>query len=150
MHHILTGFMDEAPKNGQPAFENKWGASVGSYAVGAESEVAPTDAGTYIPPGGAIGFQNHYTPYGKEVVTHSKIGLYFYKPGEVPDIVMHNNQIVNNAIVLPPYDGHHEENRLHGVSEGRAALFGVPARPLPRDVFGPVDPLSGRQGKSFC
>jgi hypothetical protein len=109
VHHILTGFMAEAPKAGQQAFENRWGASVGSYAVGAESEVAPTDAGTYIPPGGAIGFQNHYTPFGKEVTTHSKIGLYFYKPGEVPDIVMHNNQVVNNAIVLPPGDGHHQE-----------------------------------------
>jgi hypothetical protein len=109
VHHVLTGFMDEAPKEGQQAFENRWGASVGSYAVGAESEVAPTDAGTYIPPGGAIGFQNHYTPYGKEVTEHTKIGLYFYKDGEVPDIVMHNNQIVNNAIELPPYDGHHQE-----------------------------------------
>jgi hypothetical protein len=109
VHHILTGFMAEAPKAGQQAFENRWGASVGSYAVGAESEVAPDDAGTFIPPGGAIGFQNHYTPFGKEVVTHSKIGLYFYKPGETPDIVMHNNQIVNNAIVLPPGDGHHAE-----------------------------------------
>ncbi|MGZ6017462.1 MAG: hypothetical protein ACXWKO_02230 [Phenylobacterium sp.] len=109
VHHILTGFMADAPKEGQQAFENRWGASVGSYAVGAESEVAPDDAGTYIPGGGAIGFQNHYTPFGKETVTHSKIGLYFYKPGETPDIVMHNNQIVNNAIVLPPNDGHHAE-----------------------------------------
>ena len=109
VHHILTGFMAEAPKAGEQAFENKWGASVGSYAVGAESEVAPDDAGTYIPPGGAIGFQNHYTPFGKEVTTHSKIGLYFYKPGETPDIVMHNNQVVNNAIVIPPNDRHHQE-----------------------------------------
>jgi hypothetical protein len=109
VHHVLTGFMADPPKAGQQAFENRWGASVGSYAVGAESEVAPTDAGTYIPPGGAIGFQNHYTPYGKEVTEHTKIGLYFYKDGDVPDIVMHNNQIVNNAIVLPPYDGHHQE-----------------------------------------
>jgi hypothetical protein len=109
VHHVLTGFMAEAPKEGQQAFENRWGASVGSYAVGAESEVAPTDAGTYIPPGGAIGFQNHYTPYGKQVTEHTTIGLYFYKDGEKPDIVMHNNQIVNNAIVLPPYDGHHQE-----------------------------------------
>jgi hypothetical protein len=108
VHHVLTGFMDDVPK-GDQAFENKWGASVGSYAVGAESEVAPTNAGTYIPGGGAIGFQNHYTPYGKEVTEHTKIGLYFYKDGEVPDIVMHNNQIVNNAIELPPYDGHHQE-----------------------------------------
>jgi hypothetical protein len=109
VHHVLTGFMAEAPKEGQQAFENKWGASVGSYAVGSESEVAPDDAGTYIPPGGAIGFQNHYTPYGKQVTVHTRIGLYFYKDGETPDIIMHNNQIVNNAIVLPPNDGHHQE-----------------------------------------
>ncbi len=109
VHHVLTGFMAEAPKEGQQAFENRWGASVGSYAVGAESEVAPTNAGTFIPPGGAIGFQNHYTPYGKAVTEHTKIALYFYKDGEKPDIVMHNNQIVNNAIVLPPNDGHHQE-----------------------------------------
>ncbi|HEX5264371.1 MAG TPA: hypothetical protein VFW13_12640 [Phenylobacterium sp.] len=109
VHHVLTGFMAEAPKPGQPAFENKWGASVGSYAVGSESEIAPTNAGTYIPPGGAIGFQNHYTPFGKEVTEKTKIALYFYKDGEKPDIVMHNNQIVNNAIELPPYDGHHQE-----------------------------------------
>jgi len=109
VHHVLTGFIAEAPKEGQQAFEDKWGASVGSYAVGSESEVAPDDAGTYIPPGGAIGFQNHYTPYGKEVTEHTQIGLYFYKDGEKPDIVMHNNQIVNNAIVIPPNDGHHQE-----------------------------------------
>ena len=109
VHHVLTGFMAEAPKEGEQAFENKWGASVGSYAVGSESEVAPDDAGTYIPPGGAIGFQNHYTPFGKQVTAHTKIGLYFYKDGEKPDIVMHNNQIVNNAIVIPPNDGHHQE-----------------------------------------
>jgi len=109
VHHVLTGFMAEAPKEGQQAFENKWGASVGSYAVGAESEIAPINAGTYIPPGGAIGFQNHYTPFGKEVTEKTKIALYFYKDNEKPEVVMHNSQIVNNAIVLPPNDGHHLE-----------------------------------------
>ena len=43
------------------------------------------------------------------MTAHTKIGLYFYKDGETPDIVMHNNQIVNNAIVIPPNDGHHQE-----------------------------------------
>src|SRR5579859_2892421 len=109
VHHVLTGFMAEAPAAGQEAFESRWGASVGSYAVGAESEVAPANAGTYIPPGGAIGFQNHYTPFGKAVTENTKIALYFYKDDEKPNIVMHNSQIVNNAIVLPPYDGHHQE-----------------------------------------
>ncbi|HZZ32264.1 MAG TPA: hypothetical protein VFE10_09755 [Phenylobacterium sp.] len=109
VHHVLTGFMSDVPKDGQPAFENKWGASVGSYAVGAESEIAPKDAGTFIPAGGAIGFQTHYTPFGKEQTDKTQIALYFYKDNEKPDLVMHNSQIVNNAIVLPPNDGHHEE-----------------------------------------
>jgi hypothetical protein len=69
VHHILTGYMTEPPKAGEEANESKWGSSVGGYAVGAESEVQPTDTGTFLPPGGAIGFQNHYTPFGKAVTT---------------------------------------------------------------------------------
>jgi hypothetical protein len=109
VHHVLTGFIADPPKAGEQAFENKWGASVGSYAVGAESEIAPKDAGTYIPAGGGIGFQTHYTPFGKEQTDTTQIALYFYKDSEKPDLVMHNSQIVNNAIVLPPNDGHHQE-----------------------------------------
>ncbi|WP_372786692.1 redoxin domain-containing protein [Phenylobacterium sp.] len=109
VHHILTGYMTEVPKAGQQAFENKWGVSVGGYAVGAESEIAPKNVGAYLPPGGAIGFQTHYTPFGKEVTDHSQVALYFYKDNEKPGLVMHNSVIVNNSIVLPPNDGHHLE-----------------------------------------
>jgi hypothetical protein len=109
VHHILTGYMAEVPKPGQQAFENKWGVSVGGYAVGAESEIAPKNVGSYIPPGGAIGIQAHYTPFGKEVVDHSKIALYFYKDNEKPEMVMHNSVIVNNNIVIPANDPHHLE-----------------------------------------
>ena len=112
VHHILTGYMTEVPKPGQQAFENKWGVSVGGYAVGAESEVAPKNVGSYIPPGGAIGIQAHYTPFGKQVVDHSKIALYFYKYNEKPGLVMHNSVIVNNAIVIPPNDPHHLETPI--------------------------------------
>jgi hypothetical protein len=106
VHHILTGYMTEVPKDGQ-AYENKWGVSVGGYAVGAESEVAPKNVGTYMPAGGAIGLQNHYTPFGKEVTDHSQIALYFYD--KKPEMVMHNSVIVDNTISLPPGDGNHEE-----------------------------------------
>jgi hypothetical protein len=109
VHHILTGYMSEVPKPGQQAFENKWGVSVGGYAVGAESEISPKNVGAYLPPGGAVGFQTHYTPFGKEVTDHSQVALYFYKDNEKPEMVMHNSVIVNNAIVLPPNDGHHLE-----------------------------------------
>ena len=109
VHHILTGYMTEVPKPGEPAFENKWGVSVGGYAVGAESEIAPANVGSYLPPGGAIGFQTHYTPFGKEVTDHSQVALYFYKDNEKPAMVMHNSVIVDQTIVLPPNDGHHQE-----------------------------------------
>ncbi|RYF98596.1 MAG: redoxin domain-containing protein, partial [Caulobacteraceae bacterium] len=64
VHHILTGYMNDVPKTASTS-EAGWGSSVGTYAVGAESDINPSDVGVYFPPGGAIGFQNHYTPYGK-------------------------------------------------------------------------------------
>jgi hypothetical protein len=109
VHHLLTGLLSEVPKPDQPAFENQWGASIGTYAVGMENEVAPKNVGTWIPPGGAIGFQGHYTPFGKEVTDHTKIALYFYKDDEKPQMVMHNIDITNNAIEIPPNDPHHVE-----------------------------------------
>jgi len=109
VHHVLTGYLAETPKAGEQAFENKWGVSVGGYAVGAESEIAPKNVGTWIPPGGAIGMQTHYTPFGKETTDRTQIALYFYKDNEKPDLVMHNSVIVNNAIVIPANDPHHQE-----------------------------------------
>ncbi|MDB5475359.1 MAG: hypothetical protein JWP49_870 [Phenylobacterium sp.] len=109
VHHLLTGYMKDVPVAGQTANESRWGSSVGGYAVGAESEVAPTNVGTFLPAGGAIGMQAHYTPFGKEVVDHSKIGLYFYKAGETPKMVMHNSVVVDNTIVIPAGEARHKE-----------------------------------------
>jgi peroxiredoxin len=109
VHHLLTGYMTQVPKPGEQAYENKWGISVGGYAVGAESEVDPSNVGAYLPPGGAIGMQAHYTPFGKEATDHSKIGIYFYKPGETPKYVMHGGVVVNNAIVIPAGEARHHE-----------------------------------------
>jgi len=109
VHHLLTGYMKDVPQPGQQATENRWGGSVGGYAVGAESEVSPTNVGTYLPPGGAVGMQAHYTPFGKEVTDHSKIGVYFYKDGEKPKYVMHGGVVVDNTIVIPPNEARHKE-----------------------------------------
>ena len=107
VHHILTGLMETAP-NGA-AVESKWGSSVGQYAVGSESVIAPRDHGTYIPVGGAIGFQNHYTPYGKATTERSQMALYFYKDGEAPKYVMHNIAIADPTIMIGPNEPHHPE-----------------------------------------
>jgi hypothetical protein len=104
VHHILTGYLNTPPAPGQPANESQWGASVGGYAVGAESIVQPDDIGVYLPSGGAIGFQNHYTPFGRAVTEKSKIALYFYD--KKPSLMMHNSVIANPNITIPP----NEEN----------------------------------------
>jgi hypothetical protein len=101
--------MKDVPKPGQEAYENKWGVSVGGYAVGAESEIDPANVGTYLPAGGAVGMQAHYTPFGKEAVDHSKIGIYFYKDGQTPKYVMHGGVVVNNTIEIPAGEARHHE-----------------------------------------
>jgi peroxiredoxin len=99
VHHILTGYMSTPPAPGEEAVESRWESSVGGYAVGAESTVQPPDTGVYLPPGGAIGFQVHYTPFGKEVTEHSKIALYFYQ--DVPKLVMRSSVVLNPNISIP-------------------------------------------------
>ncbi|CAN5238758.1 hypothetical protein BH11PSE2_BH11PSE2_03100 [soil metagenome] len=108
VHHVLTGYMTEAP-TGKAAAESKWGSSMGKYAVGAESEINPTNIGVFMPAGGAIGFQNHYTPFGKEVVDKSQIAFYFYPKEKGPDLVMHNSVIANPNIEIPPGAERHKE-----------------------------------------
>ncbi|HLZ73553.1 redoxin domain-containing protein [Phenylobacterium sp.] len=107
VHHLLSGWMEEMPKDGH-ASETKWAASLGAgYAVGAESSVEPKNAGVYLPPGGAYGFQMHYTPYGKEVVDKSQVALYFYdKP---PELIMHGVTVINTNIEIPAGEARHKE-----------------------------------------
>ena len=107
VHHLLTGWMAEMPANGKSS-ETKWAASLGAgYAVGAESSIEPTNAGVYLPAGGAIGFQAHYTPFGKEAVDKSRIALYFYdKP---PELIMHNVVVIDTTITIPANEGRHRE-----------------------------------------
>ena len=108
VHHLLSGYIKEVPKDGK-GNEDRWGASMGGYAVGAESTLWPKNVGTYLPPGGAVGFQAHYTPYGKEVTDKSLLGLYFYKDGEKPGLMMHSSVVVDNTIVIPPGEARHQE-----------------------------------------
>jgi mono/diheme cytochrome c family protein len=106
VHHVLTGWMQSMPETGKSS-ETRWQGSVGGYAVGAESEIMPANTGSYIPPSGAIGFQMHYTPYGKATTDNSEIGLYFYdKP---PELIMHSVVVIDNSIDIPAGDGHHQE-----------------------------------------
>jgi hypothetical protein len=106
VHHVLTGWMTEAPKNGV-ASEDKWRGSVGRYAVGSEADIFDKDVGTYLPAGGAVGFQMHYTPYGKEVTDNTQIGIYF--ADKAPKYIMREIAISDPTIDIPPGEAYHKE-----------------------------------------
>jgi hypothetical protein len=106
VHHILSGWMKDVPADGVSS-ETRWRGSAGGYAVGAESSVYAKDIGSYLPGGGAIGFQMHYTPYGKEAVDNSEIGVYFYK--EPPKLMIRNVVVIDGTIEIPPGEGRHQE-----------------------------------------
>lgn len=107
VHHILSGLL---PKG--KTFEDSMealGGTVGGYTVGMESVVQPDDIGVYIPADQDFGYQMHYTPFGKEVVSAEKIGLYFYEEDELPTYRMRETALVDQFIKLPPFDGNHKE-----------------------------------------
>ena len=106
VHPLLSGWIPEMPTDGKSS-ETRWRGSVGGYAVGAESNVAPTNIGTYLPAGGAVGFQMHYTPYGKETTDNSRVGVYFYdKP---PELMMRSVVVIDPTIEIQPNTGRHKE-----------------------------------------
>ncbi|NND69329.1 MAG: redoxin family protein, partial [Halioglobus sp.] len=106
VHHVLTGMLEEMPASGR-SNESRWGASLGGYAVGAESFISRKDTGTYLPTGGAIGLQMHYTPFGKPVRDATQIGLYFYD--DPPKLMTRSSVIADSSIRIPANTGKHEE-----------------------------------------
>ncbi len=108
VHHVLSGMMKEKPASGQGGQRN-WGSSIGGYAVGAESSIARQDHGTYLPVGGAIGFQLHYTTFGKEATDQTEIGLYFYKDDELPELMIRQSVVIDVSIEIPANTAGHEE-----------------------------------------
>jgi len=106
VHHILSGVIPEGATNkGMQA----WGGAVGGYTVGMESTVAPSGIGSWVPAGGQFGYQMHYTPFGKEAVSAEQIGLYFYKDGETPELIMRETPLVDQFIEIPANEGAHKE-----------------------------------------
>ncbi|MBI1339299.1 hypothetical protein GC169_03685 [bacterium] len=108
VHHILAGYMSKQPVTGRGS-SMSWEGSYGEYAVGGESWMTPDNVGVYLPAGGSMGFQFHYTPFGKEVVDRSKMGFYFYPKGEEPELMMHHFVIGDTFIELPPNTDWHKE-----------------------------------------
>jgi hypothetical protein len=75
--------------------------------VGAESNVFAGDVGTFLPAGGAVGYQMHYTPYGKETVDRTQIGIYFRD--DAPKYMMRSVVVIDTSIAIPANAARHKE-----------------------------------------
>jgi hypothetical protein len=108
VHHILSGTVDVDHK-GKDFSESQWGASLGGYGPGRGSNIQPIDTGVWVPAAGGVGFQNHYTPYGKETTEQTQMGLYFYPKGQEPKYVLRTFLIFDFSIEIPPGEEFHKE-----------------------------------------
>lgn len=105
VHHVLSGYISEMPADGVGTTD-LWEFSTGGYAVGAESNIQEEGSGVPFPAGGAIGFQMHYTPYGKEAEDVTQIGFYFQ---DKPELLNRTVVILDASIEIPPGEARHKE-----------------------------------------
>ena len=123
VHHILSGTV-AADHTGTTFAESQWGASLGGYGPGRGSNIQPIDTGVWVPASGGVGFQNHYTPYGRETEEKTQMGLYFYPKGEEPKYVLRTFLIFDFSIEIPPGEEFHKETSYIEFPK-EAVLYGI-------------------------
>jgi len=123
VHHILSGTVD-VNHQGKDFSESQWGASLGGYGPGRGSNIQPIDTGVWVPAAGGVGFQNHYTPYGKETTEKTEMGLYFYPKGLEPKYVLRTFLIFDFSIEIPPGEEFHKETSYIEFPND-AVLYGI-------------------------
>ena len=123
VHHILTGVV-AADHAGDTFSESSWGASLGGYGPGRGSNIQPVDTGVWVPPSGGVGFQNHYTPYGRETTEKTQMGIYFYPKGQEPKYILRTFGIFDFSIEIPPNEEFHPETSYIEFPKD-AILYGI-------------------------
>ena len=78
--------------------------SLASYAVGAQTVTFPEGQGMKLEAGQRVRLSMHYTPFGKEVVDNTRIGLYFFPEDKPPEKIRQTLVIANADIEIPAGD----------------------------------------------
>jgi hypothetical protein len=108
LHHVTTGL--RAPnESGALMTLTEARAGIGGQGPGRVVNLTPPDMGIWIPAGSSVAFQTHYTPYGKETVEATKMGLYFYPKGQEPKYPMRVHGLYDFGITIPPGAEFHPE-----------------------------------------
>lgn len=118
VHHLLMGTVPAERSQGDGLFENY----IGGYAPGAGYELVPEGTGIYLNPGHSFQVQMHYTPYGREVVDETVVGIYLYD--EPPEKFLRQGVVLNTIIEIPPNTKAHEENAYY-LFEDDAVLYQI-------------------------
>ena len=84
-------------------------APMAEYAVGDESQTFPEGQGVEITPNMKIPLSMHYTPFGKEAVDVTKIGIYLYPKDKAPDVIRRHVVIANPNIEIAANSARHQE-----------------------------------------
>ena len=105
VHHVLMGASDpgHVPTDDESVFDNY----IIGYAPGNESAEMPEGTGVYVAPDSYFLLQMHYTPYGKEAVDRTRVGLYFHD--EPPKNFLRHNVVIDPTINIPPNNSAYEE-----------------------------------------
>jgi hypothetical protein len=109
VHHVTSGYIPPGRGTGEldAVEQNLPSGSVGSYTPGQRPQVFAEQVGTYLAPGGSFRFSMHYTPFGRETVDHTQVGLYFYD--EPPEHVMRSSVIGDSTFAIPPGESDYVE-----------------------------------------
>ena len=103
VHHLLMGSI-EPGREGRGSVQDNY---LGGYAPGVGASFLPEDTGLYVEPGSHFAVQMHYTPYGKEVLDETKVGIYLLD--EPPKYFIRQGVVINFNLAIPPNTKAHEE-----------------------------------------
>ncbi|GFE78834.1 thiol-disulfide isomerase [Steroidobacter agaridevorans] len=130
IHHIIANDPVVAGSTGERS-----GGNLAGFAPGMEPIVYPQDTGVLFPKDADFVFQMHYTPNGKAVTDHSKVGFYFREASNPPKYPLHLTALTDFKFEIPP-----------GAKEHTTTV----TRPIQRDMLiyniMPHSHLRGRAG----
>ena len=95
LHHIIVN--DPVVAGGE-----RGGGNLAGFAPGMSPIVYPDNTGVLFPKDADFVFQMHYTPSGKAVTDHSKVGFHFREANNPPKHPLRLTALVDFRFVIPP------------------------------------------------
>jgi len=112
MHHLLSYIV--SPGNTEAMDEENVRDFLEGYAPGKiDATVFPEDSAVYLPAGFDIRMSVHYTPFGKEVLDRTKIGLYFADEAPKYKFLTKSVSFGGGTIEIRPNDPEHAMNMTY-------------------------------------